>query len=427
MALITAIALKRNNPGEEIQLSNIGPSFGGNSKSFIFEGRAIDFGMQTYFDCGIKWVDEIVREAMEASKLEYNEFSWPNHDPCITLQKGELYSSVFPVHSSDYDLNDYERVFSELPVLELGNDRLKDVLVAYFGNEIWKEVFLPIAQKFCSTNIDDLSAVSLSAVPWGRIYNSNLSDEELVKRPGLFSKIAVSDSNYIPTNNENYKRNTIYPKNGGIAAVIECLKSLAISLDIDIKENLKWEDISYKNERLIICGAEADQVFWTLPNKRLNLLVNNEFQASGGLPFSGSHIGVYCEQGFNETRAHYLLSFDDDDIFRMTFYGNLAGEHYQSYASVELLSSPDDFSENELTDFCKKVGLISEGARCKFSVPSYSPWPISFKAGYTQERDHEEELLKRRIKNLTLLNANPAKSSIMQTPTLRSRLIEVNL
>lgn len=426
MALLTAIVLKRNNPSEEVHLANIGSSFGGNSRSFMYKGRLIDFGMQTYYDCGIKWADELVREALTASRVKYNEFAWPDHDPCITWQKGKIHSSVYPIHSHSYDFNDYERTFSELAVLEPGNDNLKDVLVANFGEKIWEDVFQPIAQKYCSTNIKDLSVVSLAAVPWGRICAPHLSDEELLKRPELFSKIAFSDSKYIPMENGNRMRSTIYPKDGGIAAIVNCLKSLAISIGVYVRENLKMEDISYHNERLIVCNLEAEQVFWALPNKLLNSLVNSGFQAGKGLPFAGSHVGVYCEEGFNEASAHYLLSFDDDSIFRMTFYGNLAGEHCQSHASVELLTPPDKFDEAELTNFFKRAKLIGEAAECHYSMPSPSPWPISYKAGYTREREHEEEILRHYIKNLTLLNANPSKASIMQTPTLNNRLREVH-
>ena len=421
MAWIVAIALKKNSSREKVALVNFGSVFGGNSRSFPFKDQFIDFGMQTFYECGIGWADEIVREALNASNVEYNEYKWPYHDPCVTWQHGRIYNSVYPVHQSDMSISLYKNTFTGLQPAKPDNDCLRDNIVGNFGEKIWCNVFKPIAKKFTVGSLDDLSIVSLAPIPTDRILATQLKDEELLQNPALFSKLAFSDPANIPKSIRK-KRSTLYPKKGGIAAIIGALKFLAIKHGVEIYNNLNWEDVSFKNGKIDILELKPAEVFWTLRNKPLFEITGITALGSGPSPFSGTHVGVFCERGFKVPDSHYLLSFDEDPIFRLTFYGNLAGEHCKSYASIELLIAPDKFDAVQITQFLKRSQLIDQDATCEYTTPKFSPWPISFKKGYIRQCAIEEAELSKKITNLVLLNSNPSIGSIMQTPTLSSRL-----
>lgn len=421
MAWLTAIALKKGHPKSRIALVNFGKTFGGNSQSFKFMDQFIDVGMQTFYECGVDWADDIVREALTANHVEFNDYAWPFHDPCVTWQNGKLHNTVYPVHHSDMTLNDYYSTFLDASPVRADNDNLSDSLIAHFGGTIWQDVLLPIARKFSIGDVEDLSIVSLAPIPIDRILALHISDEELLQKPQLYKRLAFSNPDNIPQENVK-RRSTIYPKSGGIAAIIGALKMLAERYGIEIYENFNFESLSVKDKRLEISDFEADEIFWALSNKPLNEIIGYEAPAINATPFAGCHLGVFCESGFQVSEAHYLLSFDDDPIFRITFYGNLAGEHALCYASVELLTAPDFFDEAQITQFFKRAGLIATDATCRFSLPKYSPWPISFQTGYTKAREIEEEGLRQKLENLVILNANPSKAAIMQTPTLAYRL-----
>ena len=59
---------------------NFGPNMGGNSRSFEFKNQFIDYGMQTYYETGIQWADDIVKDSLGLMEIKYNKFEWPNHD-----------------------------------------------------------------------------------------------------------------------------------------------------------------------------------------------------------------------------------------------------------------------------------------------------------------------------------------------------------
>lgn len=420
-ALLMAIALKKYDRNKNVALANFGPKFGGNSQSFKFKNQSIDLGMQTFYECGVVWADKLVKEALTAANIEFNEFEWPYHDPCLTWQHGRLYNSVYPVHQSAMTVEEYEQVFNKLPAHNPISDELREIIACDFGEDIWNNVFRPIAKKFTIGNLSDLSIVSLAPLPIDRIFAPQVSDQELIGKPGLLSKLAFSSSDSIPQ--ENYKhRSTIYPKRGGIANLVSALKALAVKYGVKIHNDLTWDDLQVYDNQLGVMDFKPEKVFWTLPNKQLNKLTGNNTSTSSASPFAGCHVAAFCKTGFKVNQAHYLLSFDDDPIFRITFYGSLAGKHADAYASIELLFAPEEFNESHLIEFLKKTGIIDKDAECEFSTPTFSPWPISFKKGYIRERKNEEKLLQEKIINLVLLNSNPAKSSIMQTPTLSNRL-----
>lgn len=421
MGWLVAIALKKHDNSKQVVLTNFGSKIGGNSQSFKFKNQFVDRGMQTFYECGISWADELIKEALTAANIDFNEFVWPWHDPCMTWQHGRLYSSVYPVHQSGMSINEYQQAFAKLRTLHPKSDGLKESIVCEFGEDIWHSVFRPIAEKFTVGNVNDLSIASIAPLPMDRISAPQLSDKELADKKELLSRIAFSSPESIPS--ENYKkRSTIYPKHGGIASLVVALKALAEKYGVEIWDNLAWSDLQILDGQLVILDFKPDKVFWTLPNRRLSMLTPDSISVSPPSPFTGCHVAVFCEKGFKAQKAHYLLSFDDDPIFRVTFYGNLAGDHAASYASVELLIAPEKINKIEITKFFKKAGLIDNDAECEFSAPTLSPWPISFNKGYIHEREIEEQILKKKIVNLVLLNSNPAKSSMMQTPTLSNRL-----
>lgn len=421
MSWITAIYLKKANPKLEVALLNFGKVFGANSQSYKFMNKHIDFGMQTYYECGVDWADQIVREALSYSDCPFNEFEWPHHDPCITWQNGKIYNTVYPVYQSNMTIDDYIKSQTKKKISPINNDNLRDNLVDKYGELIWEDVFLPIVKKYTVGDIANLSIVSLAPLPIDRILDPGISDNELINNPELFSKLAFKDSGNIPKKNIK-KRSTIYPKSGGIAEIINCLKALAENYGVQVYNNYDFKNLSVKNKILSILPFKADEIFWTLPNKHLNELIDFQSPLVEVNPFKGCHFAVFCEKGFKVSKAHYLLSYDDDPVFRITFYGNLSGDHANCYASVELLIEPEMFNEVEVTEFFKHAGLIDQDAMCTFSTPKFSPWPISFNQGYIKARAVEEENLINNIKNLVLLNANPVNGSIMQTPTLANRL-----
>jgi len=420
-AWLIAIGLKKYNIDKKVVLVNFGEKFGGNSQSFKFKNSYIDFGMQTFYQCGIDWADEIVKEALVSARIEFNEFKWPYHDTCLTWQHGNLYNSVYPVHRSSMNIDNYHQEFEKLSAEDSKDDGLIENIIHDFGEDIWRTVFQPIAKKFTTGKVSELSKVSLAALPIDRILAPQVTDQQIRDHDNISLKLAYCDLDNIPKKDYK-KRSTIYPKIGGIANLVNALKALAIKYGIQIYNKVSWKDIYVRDKKLQFLNYKPEKVYWTLPNKQLNKLIQNETSVSYVYPLAGCHVAAFCKTGFKANQAHYLLSFDDDPIFRITFYGNLAGKHASAYASIELLLPPEKFSGSYLVKFFKKIGIIEINAECDFSKPMPSSWPISFKKGYTKHRRTEEKLINEKIINLTFLNSNPANSSIMQTPTLSSRL-----
>lgn len=421
MAWLAAIGLKKHRMHQRVLLASFGSQVGGNSQSFKFKNQFVDRGMQTFYECGIEWADDIVREALQESNIEFNEFPWPHHDPCLTWQHGQLYDSVYPVHRSKMSLEDYEKEFSRCSEHPTEGDGLIENMVSTFGKNIWDNVFYKIATKFSVGDLSDLSIASLAPLPTDRILAPHLSDRELRNKPGLISKIAFSNPTNIPKS-QSKVRSTIYPKQGGIRSLIFALRNLAIIYGVEVRENISWDQLKVSKGRLTLGDFTPEQVLWTLPNRQLSRLVDTGAFVPPPAPFTGSHLVAYIKGGLNTKNAHYLLSYDDDAIFRITFYGNLVGKSASTHASVELLIPPESVNEDQILEFFYKCRLIDKREECAFSPPSPSPWPISFPKGYTEKRGFEEKFLIEKIPNLVLLNSNPAKASVMQTPTLFNRL-----
>ena len=54
---------------------------------FEFKNQFIDYGMQTYYETGIQWADDIVKDSLGLMEIKYNKFEWPNHDISKSFQK----------------------------------------------------------------------------------------------------------------------------------------------------------------------------------------------------------------------------------------------------------------------------------------------------------------------------------------------------
>lgn len=426
LAWLLAIGLKKFDKSKCVLVANIGSHFGGNSQSFKFQDIYVDRGMQTFYDSGVVWADEIIREALIYSGTEFNQFKWPDHDPCLVWHHGKLTETVYPIHKADWSIYDYIEKFKNLKDNNIDNDSLERHLTSRFGSEIWSSILESIAKKFTIGELSDLSIVSLAPIPLDRVIASQIPDELLARFPELWDRIGFHDNINIPK--ENYKQlSTIYPKYGGIKSLIDSLIALAEKYGVVIKSDVSLSDIAVVNKKIQFYGAEPDSVYWTIPNKHLLSFFDVGKVLTPPMPISGSLVVAYCSSGFNVSKSHYLLSYGEDPIFRITFYGSLAGKHANSYVTVELLQAPNEFVADELLKFFRTTRLIDENAECIFSSPTPSPWPISFSKGYTAQRADEERVLKENIMNLVPMNSNPANSSIMQTPTLSDRLRSISL
>tara|TARA_B100000035_G_scaffold266141_2_gene238757 strand:+ start:574 stop:1893 length:1320 start_codon:yes stop_codon:yes gene_type:complete len=424
LAWITAIRLKQKYPKEEVTLINFGPNMGGNSRSFEFKNQFIDYGMQTYYETGIQWADDIVKDSLGLMEIKYNKFEWPNHDISKSFQNGRVSNSIFPeINIGNWSI---EKLKDELTKSnnEFSLKDYQDDLEMYYkeryGNLIWEKI-KKIAEKFTnSESLDNLSQISLAPLPLDRINVPEVSDFQLLQEPSLWNLIAFKESSNIPK--KLYKNvSTIYPTEGGIYSLILALHSFASSLGIKIILNAKEEIINLKKSSLQIEGKKEQKVFWCIPNK----LFQQSLETDLGIkpkPFNGSFVAFAYDGGTLSKNLHYLLSYEDDPIFRITFYRGLVGERSKEFGSIELLSSVDEYDEIFLIKRLEEMGVIDDKNKISFSEIKFSPWPITFQQGYKYQCKQVEDEIKSKFKNVILMNSNPINSSIMQTPTLTHRL-----
>ena len=163
--------------------------------------------------------------------------------------------------------------------------------------------------------------------------------------------------------------------------------------------------------------AKRNKKFWCIPNK----LFQQSLETDLGIkpkPFNGSFVAFAYDGGTLSKNLHYLLSYEDDPIFRITFYRGLVGERSKEFGSIELLSSVDEYDEIFLIKRLEEMGVIDDKNKISFSKIKFSPWPITFQQGYKYQCKQVEDEIKSKFKNVILMNSNPINSSIMQTPTL---------
>lgn len=425
IAWITAIRLRQLNPLEPVCLLEFGKTYGGNSKSLATPFGTVDLGMQTFFESEVSWANEIVWEAITESQLDVNYFKWPNHDPGLTSQNNELFGGLHPIHNEHWSVKNYETAFVQMVENQGDINKLEDAVSALkrtFGREIYESSLHSIVEKFTCSAPETLSMTSLDAIPLGRIQSISISDEDLLKSPLLRSRIAFKDSALIPRSLVK-NSGTIYPKSGGIAALIDTLVSFAQRHGVTTLSNMGGVGISLSKRRLVIEGfEEASEVFWCIQNEQISSLLGLQEISHYSKPVSGSYMVIKSDAGFYSQNAHYLLSYDEDQIFRLTFNGNLAGESSSSLATVEMVVPPQDVHLGDLKTKLVNLSLVPEDSNLQFLEPMPVKWPISYKAGYESVRELEELEIKSEVDGLHLMNSNPAYSSIMQTPTMQLRL-----
>jgi hypothetical protein len=424
LAWITAIRLKQKYSNKEVSLINFGPNVGGNSRSFEFKNQFIDYGMQTYYETGIQWADDIVKNSLELSEKKYNKFEWPNHDISKSFQNGHVSNSIFPeINIGDWSI---EKLKDELTKsnkkisLKDHQDNLEIYYKKRFGNLIWGQI-KKIAKKFTNNeSLNNLSQISLAPLPFDRINIQEVSDSQLIQEPSLWHLLAFKESSNIPK--KSHKNvSTIYPVEGGIYTLIRALQSLASSLGVKIFLNAKEEIINFKKNSIEIWEKDQEKVFWCITNKIFLQNLEGDFSIKPK-PFNGSFVAFAYDGGTLSRNLHYLLSYEDDPIFRITFYRGLVGERSKEFGSIELLSSVDEYDETYLKKRLEEMEVIDNKNKISFSDVKFSPWPITFEEGYKYQCKLVEDEINSKFKNVTLMNSNPNNSSIMQTPTLTHRL-----
>ena len=139
-------------------------------------------------------------------------------------------------------------------------------------------------------------------------------------------------------------------------------------------------------------------------------------------PFNGSFVAFAYDGGTLSKNLHYLLSYEDDPIFRITFIEAWWERGQKNLDLSNLLSSVDEYDEIFLIKRLEEMGVIDDKNKISFSKIKFSPWPITFQQGYKYQCKQVEDEIKSKFKNVILMNSNPINSSIMQTPTLTHRL-----
>lgn len=425
LSWITAIKVKLGHPSEDVCLIDFSSTLGGNSRSNLFEHQWVDNGMQTYYDTGINWADEIVRRALNINNTEYSEFFWPNHDIASSLQNGIIEKSVFPSvemnSNSDYLLNlEKNNVDTKKPSNDSSDD-IAPFFIDRYGHNVWESCIKRIAKKYTSIDYRDASLVSLAALPLNRIILKNFNDDLLMSSKYLQDRVAFQSAKNIPVS-ERFARATIYPKEGGIHNLINALRNYAEKVNVRIIASFDPKKLNIKSGALHVDTDMPKICYWGVSNKillqNLNLLIPDR----GPIPMNGSQVSIYAAGGFRSNDLHYLLSYDDDDIFRLTFYGGLGVVNGNEFATIELLVPPNQVSLSSIELWLKKHKFLSANQSCVFSRVHASPWPVTHRKGYVAYKAHEEREISKSISNVVLMNANPAIASVMQTPTIQARL-----
>ncbi|MDB2698756.1 hypothetical protein N9Y77_04190 [Candidatus Pelagibacter bacterium] len=426
ICILAALRIKTLKPKSEVIIADQASSLGGNMRSVNFMDHFYDIGMQTYFDTGIKWVDNLVREALVKSKIECSYHQWPFHD-----NVGLVYDGNLKINSPYIDAKYFKdllkikkqikkNVFKNYKPLD---EKLDDFFYRRFGISKNNKIIKSILTKYSHAEYGLQAYHFSSTMPFDRIIFDKISLNELNIIPRLKNYIAYPNRE-ITSLYEKKNKFTIYPCSGGIKELILAfdkllkLKKIKYFPNIKaqyLKNNNSIQFINYQKKKLkfdkLIWGTSLEYFSKIYKNDMINYLNNTEIKH-----LNGSLVHIFTEKPINSKGLQYVFNYDISPINRITFYGEMTKKEIDyRRASIEFIGEVKKPFQT-IKNFFKTHKFYEKG-NFACSDQLKIPWPLYFPIGIGRKHKFFSKKLREVNAVIAVLSSDVSKGSILFSPT----------
>ena len=423
IGMIAALRLKDEKPSSEVILVEPGKAIGANMRTTEFQGQIFDQGMQNWYDTGIDWVDNYVRDALEHAQIEYTAQLWPFHDNSgIHFNNSIQYNSPYLNVSHFPEIEQIKKtVFKNArqQVVDKGMT-FREYLINRFGFSENNQQVSELIRRYNSPDNQEQSSCFSYMLPMDRVLIDSVTEKEIALLPRLREYVATPHKHDVPAG-RNSRKFTIYPTRGGISKLVDAFKSLLESKNIIIKTSCEVKYQNVKNSIQIIHNNEelkCDHIIWGANLNFFQKYTFSEYKNKEmGLKKLGSSVVHVCtEQVITNKNLIYLFDLCKTPFNRITFYGELTKqERDYNRATFELIRTPENYKD-QIKKFLYSNDFISSGAiHC--SDATSLPWPPYFPIGYEDSQAQLSEFAKS-VNNIdTLIASDASRSSVLMFPT----------
>lgn len=422
ICMITAIKIRQMYPNAQICIAETSDSIGGNMRSEELFGDFYDIGMQNWYDTGITWVDALVREVWEGMDLAFHK--WPNHDNCglITNYGINTSSPYFNVDNDEKIENVLKFIMSEEPLLDYETmHSLEDYFRFRFGLGRNNKIVNDIIEKF-SLNGEIPSHHFAKMLPLDRVLSDEISDELISVKTKLGNLVGHNQKSNINPNLESRAKYVIYPRNGGVMALVEAFKQRLLSDRIDIHTNVTLDFDSEKSLLYIFDNAgkelSSTNLVWGLNLNVLERFIDNDriFTSAKPYPFSGNICHIKSSTPLNDRGLFYLFDYSKSPVYRLSFYGTLTNkEHDYHRATIEFIDQVNDV-QGTVIDYLRHYNLIGS-QDIEISPVKNLRWPLFLPVGADENISVLDEFTDN-ISNIKFkINSDFTKGSMLMKPT----------
>lgn len=394
------------------------PRLGGLLKTENYDGYDFDYGTHLITETGVEHIDNLIIGALD--KDHWNQYEY--------LKAGCYYRKLdqkSPVISVDTALSERDKYqgFFEL-VNTISHDKvpsnLSDQHSLLFGDLLSKKITLPVLEHLYKTPSLELApnAGALFGVSRLKFFDNDVS-QKIKKISELDQRIAFESSKYNLTGIKSF-----YPKFGGIEKVITSLeKGLS---EQSVYKNTKVVSVVDQGEEFNIdLGREekvvAGKIIWTLPAIYLLNMLDENYKSAYRPKFLKTKLFHLVLDKKPLTKLHYFYSYNvDDDIFRTTFYSNMAGNDEYKVTCEVLFSDQTNEDVAGVLQHLIKSRAFSEDTSILYSkvVDLGFSFPIltnDFQLNLAEHRQHLE-------KNSRILLGGKARGDLFFTNDLLMNL-----
>jgi hypothetical protein len=423
---LAAMRIKKLEPNSEVFLADNTSSIGGNMRSSNFKGFAYDTGMQTYYDTGVDWADDLVREALELTKTVCTFHAWPFHDNSGLIYNNTLHANSPYIDASFFKNQNFikktirSNIERKITYVE---ENLEDYFFKRFGITRNNAAIDFLISKYTHPEFGQQSHHFADTMPFDRIIFNKFKNEELNSSEKLRKYIAYPDRTLSSLHNKKTKF-TIYPIKGGISNLVISLEKLLALKGIRFFSNVKANYVPKKNIIELLDAQnntlKFDKLIWgaSLGHFQKNVCSGNDEIKIKPMALNGKIIHIYTKKPINSFGLQYLFDIGKGPINRVTFYGEMTKkEKDYNRATFEFINMSKN-PERDIKNFLLKYKLADDN-KFLFSEPAILPWPLYLPKGIGRIHGLISDFLSQVKAVSGIISSDISKGSMLMGPTAK--------
>jgi len=382
---------------------------GGLLKSDFSNNRYFDYGTHIFSETGVRELDAFLFGGFNTSncmiKTKINTANYFRKN----MNSKNCYVDISILPNKDYLTACNELLTAD----DVDSDNLESFFINRFGENIYRNIFEPVAKKYLGCDLSILSERSGYFFDMSRVL---AFDDKTTKRLNSLEPYKKKLGHHVRNNGSK----KFYPAQGGAGGLINLLADKLKEVGVEIQLSVNLKSIAQNNGNITSLALErelpVDKLIWTLPSGYLTSLCGLK-QATSPPEYRNTGLYDFSFDRPLKSEATFINVYDVDLLSgRVTLYQNLSqNENYS--CTVEVLTGKDVELEG-LTDVIKleleEMGLISQGSRCLFKQcrPIRNGFPV-LTNDFVKEQSKLYEYCEQHFKNVLFIGRSSGKVFFM--------------